>query len=50
MTPRGQRTRHVIKGNKANVGDPNGSFFLEVSTDKNKIEKVETADRESDRS
>ena len=38
MAPRGQRAGHVIKGNKANVGDPNGSS-KEVSADKNKIEK-----------
>jgi len=49
MTLRGQRTRHAIKGNKANAGDPNGPS-KEVSTDKNKIEKDEIADRESDRS
>jgi len=38
--PRGQRARHVIEGNKVNVGDPNGSS-KEVSTDKNKIEEDE---------
>jgi hypothetical protein len=38
VTPRGRRARHAIKGNKVNVGDPNGSS-KEVSTDKNKIEK-----------
>ncbi len=25
MAPRGRRAWHVIKGNRVNVGDPNGS-------------------------
>lgn len=49
MAPRGQRAWHAIKGNKVNVGDPKGSS-KEVLTDKNNIEEVEIASRESDRS
>lgn len=45
--PRGLRARHVIKGNKVNVGDPISSS-QGVSTDKYKSKEVEMANRESD--
>lgn len=47
MAPRGRRTRHVIEGNKVNVGDPNGSSW-EVLTNEHKSEEAEMAGRESD--
>jgi hypothetical protein len=47
MASRGPRTRHAFKGNKMNVGDPNGSS-KEVLANKYKSEKAETVIRESD--
>ena len=41
MAPRSQRTWHVIKGNKVNVGGPNGSP-RGVLTNKYKSEEVKT--------
>jgi hypothetical protein len=47
MTPRGQRARHATKGNKANVGDPNGPS-KEVSGNEHKSEEPEKVIRESE--
>jgi hypothetical protein len=47
QAPRGQRARHAIKGNKVNVGDPNGSS-KEVLSNECKSEELEKAIRESD--
>ena len=47
MAPRGLRARHVIKGNKVNVGDPDSSS-TEVSVDKCKSKETEKTIRKSD--
>jgi len=49
MTPRGLRARHATKGNKVNVGDPNGPL-KEVSGNEHKSEKPEMVIRESEES
>lgn len=47
MAPRGLRARHVVKGNKVNVGDPDSSS-KEVSVDKCKSKEIEKTVRKSD--
>ena len=44
-----KRARHAIKGNKVNVGYPNGSLKRE-SKHKHKSEEIEMANRKSDES
>ena len=47
MAPRGLRARHVVKGNKVNVGDPDSSS-TEVSVNKCKSKEIEKTVRKSD--
>lgn len=48
-TPGSERARHVTKGNKASVGDPNSSLY-EVSINECKNEEIEMTGRDSDES